>query len=339
MSLGDIFYSVTKMGATAYIAGFFMCFFALVTSSIRRMPRRVTYLMLFLVIFRMVCPVSIPSRWSVLNIDLAVEFADNYSLVELLENPAGDYEVAVKGTDAYQEAIDAGLTPDEESNYAVFYTFDEQGSMVSPKSVKEVYGSTCAIIWLSGVALFWGYGVVSYLVLKRRVATATLVEDNVYESDRIQTPFILGFLHPKIYLPLGLSEPQRRYVLCHEREHIRHGDHILKALVYAIMSVHWFAWFLWLYFYRMFTCELELACDSDVLRSLGEEHKTDYSESLLSLSERKHFIGAVPCAFGESHTKERVKRALTYKTPTAFWTALSVILLILATIVTCTNPL
>ena len=343
MSWADVFYAVTKMGATAYICGFFVCFFALVTSSVRRMPRRVTYLMLFLVIFRMVCPVSIPSPLSVLNMDFAVGFAEDFAAVDLLDAYAGDlnkdYFVAAKGSKEYREAMEAGLTPADDVVHAIFYVYDEQGNMVEPKTYLEVYGKIFVAIWLVGVALFWGYGLITYLVLKRRVSTATWVEDHVFESDRIQTPFILGFLRPKIYLPLGLSETQRRYVLCHEREHIRHGDHILKAVVYAIMSVHWYGWFLWLYFYRWFTSEIEVACDSDVLRRLGEEHKADYSEALLSLSQRTHFIGAVPCAFGESNIKERVKTALKYKTPTAFWTVLSVLLLLFAALITGTDPI
>ena len=337
MSLGDLFYTVASMGGRAFAAGFVMCFFALPLDFSGRVPRRVEYAMLFLVVFRLLCPVSLSSRWSIFNVELVRELEDLYSLADTLDHYTGDYEVAIQGTDAYQEALDAGLTPEEDIPYAICYIRDGEGRLRPPVTAREAYGRCLGVIWLVGVGLFGAYGLGSYLWLRRKVATATWVEDNVYETDRIRTPFILGFRHPKIYLPLHLDGEQRRYVLCHEREHLRHGDHIAKALVYALMCVHWFNWALWFYFYRMFSSVLEEACDADTLGRLGEEAKAAYGEALVHLSGRRGVTGAIPCAFGEGDTRERVKKVLRYRKPTAWGTVGALLLLAAAAVLTGTN--
>lgn len=343
MSLGDIFWEVAKMSGLAFATGFAVCFFALPVELFRRMPRRIICLMLFIVVFRLVCPVSVSSRLSVHNLPVMNMIEEGYSLAGTKDGYVGDYQVAVAGTDAYNEAVDAGVSPqypdDRIAIKAVVYAYDEAGGIIPAPTFGETYGGRLGAVWLAGVCLFMLYGAGSYVYMCRKVAEATLVEDNVYETDRIKTPFILGFVHPRIYLPLGLSDEQRRYVICHERCHIRHGDHIIKAVVYTVMCVHWFNIMLWIYFYRLFSSELELCCDGDVISELGEDCKADYGETLLSLSGRRHFIGAVPCAFGESDTKARVKQVLKYKKPTVLWSVVSVVLLIAATLLCGTDAM
>lgn len=340
MNSVDFFGKIASMSGVAFATGFIMCFFALPFCCVRRLPRRLAYLMMFLVVFRLLCPVAPASQLSVHQLDLVQWIGERYTWSKLMDTYVNDPLIALEGSAVYAQAVENGAEPQTEFKFNyVRYEYDKEGNIIPARMTRDVYGKYIVEIWLVGVAIFSLYGLISFIVMKRRVSTATLVEGNVYETDRINTPFILGFLHPKIYLPLGLSELQRRYVLCHERQHIRHGDHIAKAVVYAAMCLHWFNFMLWFYFYRMFNEEIEIACDSDVLQSLGEAHKADYSETLMSLSGRKHFIGAIPCAFGENNTKERVQSALKYKAPTKWGYVLGVMLLLLAALVTCTNSI
>lgn len=332
MSLTDIFFKVAEMSAVAFTAGFAVCIFALPLELIRAFPRRAEYFMLFIVVFRLVCPFSLNTPLSAFNFRLFTAVEEAYSLAKTENSYVGDYQVALIWDDEYQTAIEAEASPQYayKDIRAVFYTHDADGNIVPAKTFRDVYGQTAAVIWLAGWAIFTAYGVLSYVYLRRKVSTATLICDNIYETDRVNTPFVLGFFHPRIYLPIGLEGEKRRYIICHEQMHIKHGDQIVKAAVYFIMCIHWFNLVLWCYFYRLFTYEIELACDGSVIDTLGEQHKADYSMALLSASGKRHFIGAVPCGFGETQAKGRINAVLKHRRTNNAWRALAVLLFVFA---------
>lgn len=342
MTLTDIFLIVLEMSAkalsTAIIA--LLCMFLL--SFIRRVPKRISYAIMFVVIFRMICPVSISSSFSIFNLDFLKEYGTRATPAGIFTNdvPVGNYEIAIEGTQEFDEAINTGLIPPKNNDLHfdyVNYIRDSDGNIAPAQTVSDIYSELAAKIWLGGVILFWGYGAVTYFLLKRKVSTATIVEGNVFETDRISVPFILGFIRPKIYLPLGLSEDKKKYVICHEKMHLLFGDNIIKIVVYLAMSVHWFNLLLWLWFYRIFMMLMEQACDESVLHRLGEDAKADYSETLLSLSSARHFIGTIPVAFGEGYIKDRIHDILKYKKPAVFLTAFAIVLSVAAVAVCGTN--
>ncbi len=194
-----------------------------------------------------------------------------------------------------------------------------------------------ACIWIAGMAVMFIYSAVSYLRLNYRISTATLLQDNVYETDEINSPFVCGFFKPKIYLPVGLDDKEREYVLRHERTHIRRVDHLIKPFAFLVLSVHWFNPFMWLSFWLM-SRDLEMSCDERVVRELGAGEKAAYSAALVHLAMKRPILAGSPLAFGESGTKTRVKNILNYKKP-AFW----VIFIALAAAITAgvcllTNP-
>lgn len=341
MILINIFFTVLEMSAKALTTAIAVLFFIL-PLSIRRIPKRISYMLMFIIVFRMICPFTFSSSFSIFNLDFLKEYGTRSTPAGIFTtaSPIGSYETAIEGSTEFEEAINSGLIPPKNNDLHfdyVNYVRDSEGNIAPAKTAAEAYGALAAKIWFAGVLLFWGYGFITYFLLKRKVNTATIINGNIFETDQISVPFILGFIHPKIYLPLGLSDMEKRYVVCHENMHLHYGDNIMKMIVYLTMSIHWFNLLLWLWFYRIFMMLMEQACDESVLHKLGEESKADYSETLLTLSVGRHFIGAIPVAFGEGYIKDRIHDILKYKKPAVFLTIFAVILSICAIAVCGTN--
>lgn len=181
----------------------------------------------------------------------------------------------------------------------------------------EIFLTVVSILWVAGMALMALYSLISYWRLRRRVATAVRLQDNIFRSEFVASPFVLGFFRPKVYLSNTLDATTQDYVIAHERAHIRRRDHWWKPLGFLLLSIHWFNPLMWLS-YILLCRDIELACDEKVIRELGTEARADYSQALLDCSIRRGTIAACPLAFGEVGVKERVKKVLNYKKP-AFW--------------------
>ena len=188
-----------------------------------------------------------------------------------------------------------------------------------------------AIIWLIGMMLVLLFGAFSFLRLRRTVRVSLPYRERIYFCDAVDSPFILGFFRPRIYLPSSLDTAQLSYVLAHETAHIRRRDHLWKPIGYLLLAVYWFNPVLWLA-YILLCRDIEKACDEKVVADMDKEHKRGYSEALLSCSANRRTIAVCPLAFGEVGVKSRVKGVLNYKKP-AFWIILISLLLVLATAV------
>lgn len=183
-----------------------------------------------------------------------------------------------------------------------------------------------AQLWLVGVVALLVYMAVSFLRVRKQVATAVLLRDNIYQSERVTSPFVLGLRHPRIYLPFAMDERDMAHVIAHEKAHIRRHDHWWKPLGFLLLTVYWFNPLMWLG-YVLLCRDIELACDEKVVSELGAEQKADYSQALLTCSVSRRTVAACPLAFGEVGVKGRIKSVLNYKQP-AFW-------IIAAAIVAC----
>ena len=183
-------------------------------------------------------------------------------------------------------------------------------------------------VWLAGACAMLLYALISFLRLRHRVRASVPFEKGVYVCDEIRDPFILGLLFPKIYLPSGMNEQTRTYVLSHEHAHLKRFDHVWKPLGFLLLAVYWFNPLLWLA-YILLCRDVELACDEKVVKELSDEGKAAYSEALLCCSISRRSIAACPLAFGETGVKSRVKSVLNYKKP-AFWIILVAILACIA---------
>ena len=192
-------------------------------------------------------------------------------------------------------------------------------------------------VWLIGLAAMLAYALVSYLRLRRRVSASIPLRENIYVCDEVASPFILGILRPRIYLPSALDEAQRGSVLSHERAHLARRDHWWKPLGFALLAVYWFNPLLWLA-YTLLCRDIELACDERVLCGMDAGQVKDYSSALLACSVPRRMLAACPLAFGEVGVGARVKNALRYKKP-AFWVvAASVAVCVVVAVCFLTNP-
>ena len=188
----------------------------------------------------------------------------------------------------------------------------------------QIWTFIAACIWLLGIAVLLLYAAISALRLRLRVRMAVRLEGNVYQSEFVRSPFILGVIFPRIYLPYGLPEDAQAMVLAHERAHLRRGDQLWKPLGYLILTAYWFNPVCWLA-YLLFCRDIEAACDEKVVRELGEGCKAAYSRALLACSVPRKLITACPLAFGETGVKARIRSVLNYKKP-AFWLVLAAVI-------------
>ncbi len=179
-------------------------------------------------------------------------------------------------------------------------------------------------LWIMGVIAAFAYMAISYWRLHRKLHTAVKLRDRLYQSENVVSPFVLGVIKPKIYLPYHIDEPELSYVIAHEQAHIRRKDHLWKPLGFLLLAIHWFNPLMWIG-YVLLCRDIELACDEKVVKEMNGEQRADYSQALLTCSVNRRTIAACPLAFGEVGVKARVKSVLSYKKP-AFWVIIAAVL-------------
>ena len=191
-------------------------------------------------------------------------------------------------------------------------------------------------LWVLGIVLLAVYSVVTYFRLQKRMENAVLLEKNIFQSDKVQSPFIMGFAKPKIYIPFGLDENMLLYVLNHERYHLKRGDHLTKLFAFLLLTVHWFNPLCWLA-YSLMCKDMEMSCDEKVL-SDNENIRKAYSMTLLSFAANRRFPVPSPLCFGETGVKARIKNVLNWKKPKV-WVSVWAAILCIVTVIGCAgNP-
>lgn len=310
--MADVFIKTLNMGIAA---SWLILAVVVLRVILKRAPKRFRLLLWAVVGLRLVLPVSIESALSLVPSTQTLPENVMYAAAPELNT----------GIAALNDAINPAFT-------AAFAP--EPAASANPL---QVLLPVASVIWLAGAAAMLLWALVSWLRLRRRVAEAVRLEGNMFESERVASPFVLGLIRPRIYLPFGLDEGAREQVLTHERAHIARGDHVIKPLGWLILAVYWYNPLVWLA-YALFCRDIELACDERVIRRLPVSGRADYSQALLDLSRPHHGVGACPLAFGESAVKGRVKSVLTYKRP-AFWLImLAALLCIGAAVCFLTDP-
>ncbi len=192
-------------------------------------------------------------------------------------------------------------------------------------------------IWFVGMTLLGLYGAFQYIKLKNRVSAFSLDDEGIRKCENIESPFVLGVIKPKIYVPYGLSEKTERYIISHEKAHIKRLDYISKILGFVALCVYWFNPLVWVGFV-LFCRDIEYACDEKVVSKLDSERKKEYALALLECSTKGYFISACPVSFGEIGVKARVKNTLSYKKPLLLIVVLSVILCAVLSVLFMTDP-
>lgn len=267
-----------------------------------KLPRALICGLWLVVLFRMACPVSVS-----LPVGLVPQGVADGSIAQFVlssSRPLPSGAQVAPPTGGTPEGTQTAPAPEDSPS--------ETTVAETPHWPAIAFG-----VWAAGAAVAALWGVVTYCRLRNRIDDAVLLSEHIYETDQIDSPFVLGFFRPRIYLPVGLTEQERRYVLLHEQAHIRRWDHRFKPLAYALLCLHWFDPILWIA-YRLLCLDIEMATDQAVLRRLDhEEHTspTEYAAALLHLSRDPRVPSAVPLAFGEEDAKERIVSLLRYRRP------------------------
>lgn len=335
---------------------------------LRKMPKSFSYVLWLVVFLRLLCPFSLQSSYFGLELEemgwMLESAAYEQELVEyqVLIHKDGKVETLIshgrQGT-----LVQATETP-QEGTYLSYTERDSMPGGYSPAQAEQLpaqnniigtryshkavlrqereWVSAGSMIWAAGVAVLLGYSLVSYALLRRRLRQAVRIQEDVYESDRISTPFLLGFLDSRIYLPMGLGPEEKAHVLAHELVHLKRGDYLVKMVTWLTLSLHWFNPLVWLA-YSLMVRDMEMSCDESVIRRLGKESKKAYSQTLLAISgasagsSGRKLLPKAPLSFGEEDIRSRVKNILAYRSVKVGTGVLLVLLLAAAGVVLMTD--
>lgn len=282
---------------------------------LKKAPKWIAVLLWGIVAVRLICPISVESALSLIPSSQTI-------------NP----EVALN-----PPAIDSGVPI---INNVINPIIGEATITLQPEKDLNIFQFIMpylAGLWVVGITALLIYTSVSYVRIKKKIGTAIMLRDNIFQSENIVSPFVLGIIKPKIYLPFRMNEQDMEHVIAHEQAHICRKDHWWKPLGFLILTLHWFNPLMWLG-YALLCRDIELACDEKVIKELNTEQKADYSQALLTCSVNRRMIAACPLAFGEVGVKDRVKSVLNYKKP-AFW-MIAAAMIASAAVAVCflTNP-
>lgn len=312
--LGSIFIGILKRSFEGTCVIFVVLAARLLLS---KFPRKYSYFLWILVAVRLLIPVdafSLSSQFSIFNLPVIEKLQENGTIT--MPAAGGMTGEAYKGNS--QPAGNLPAAPDN----------TQDRKTMSPAAVKVM-----AVFWILGAAVLVGWNIISYAALKRRIAPAVLLRDNIYECDNISTPFVLGFVKPVIYIPFRLDTEEQKYILLHEQYHIQRKDYAVRLCAFLITAVYWFNPFVWLSYFLMIR-DMEMSCDEKVILELGLDIKENYSRSLLSFATNRRMGLVEPLAFGEGDTRKRVKNILDIKKP-KFWFAAAAVAVLFAAGVLC----
>lgn len=320
--LEQIFNTVLNMSITgAYI----ILAVILIRLLLRKAPKIFSYILWIIPALRLIFPFSFSSVLSVFNLfSVPTESSDISGITTY------DYVPQDIGTMPIPEVSTGINAADNFINSAL-----PSADITASANPMQIVTAVASVVWITGIIGMLTYGIVSFVKIKKRIEFATKVEVNIFECEKIRSPFVLGIIKPRVYLPCGMTE-NREYVICHEQIHIKRFDHISKLLAFAVLAVHWFNPLVWIAF-NLMTRDMEMSCDEKVLNLLGAEAKKDYGMTLVSIGANKRFIAAAPLSFGENGVEERVVNVLKFKKPKVIAVVLCVILCVAAGIVCLTN--
>ena len=310
--MADIFLKIVNMSISA---SWIVLAVLLLRLLLKRAPKWITVLLWGIVAIRLICPFSIESVMSL-----------------------------IPSTETISPEIMMDKTPTINSGVPIINNIVNPviGESFAPDPIAsanplQILIPVLAIAWIVGIVIMLAYTAISYFRVKSKIGTAVLFRDNIYQSENVNSPFVLGIIKPKIYLPFNMNEQDMEHVIAHENAHIHRKDHWWKPFGFLVLTLHWFNPLMWLG-YVLLCRDIELACDEKVVKEFNNVQKADYSQALLTCSVNRRVIAACPLAFGEVGVKNRVKSVLNYKKP-AFWVVVAAIIASIAVAVCfLTNP-
>lgn len=320
-----------------------------------KVPKKICYILWFWVALRLLCPISLESELSL--IPSGETFSEEFLYDEQPEIHSG-----IEGIDNVvnpiisQQVIEnqeieesANQETDNKQNVNTS-TGDETAGVSENNNQDNICGTTevgmlpiqrfiygASVLWMIGIIVMLVYTLISYRHLKNAVRISVHLRENLWICDEIQSPFILGFFNPRIYLPSNIDEGQIQYIVAHENEHLKYHDHWWKPLGFVILAIHWFNPLVWVAYICMCR-DIELSCDERVISLMNTAEKKRYMESLLLCSSPRHLISACPVAFGEIGIKERVKGIVNYRKPAGAVFGICAVVCVIIFICFLTNP-
>lgn len=311
--MNNVFLQIANISITA---GWIVIAVILLRLLFKKAPKWVNCLLWGIVGLRLVFPLSIESALSLIPSVNTISAPTSY-------NPSS-------------ASIETGFsTVDTTMNGYIGDHFIE-GITVSANAFSNIT-TVLSYIWIAGVIIMLIYAGISYIRLKNKMRTSTPLRDNIRQSENVASPFILGIIKPKIYLPYSIDNDEAECIIAHEKTHLKRFDHIIKPLAFIILSVYWFNPLMWVA-YILLCRDIELACDEKVINSMAAEERQSYSLALLQNSVNRRSVSACPLAFGEVGVKQRIKSVMSYKKPTLWIIIIAVILCVIASVCFLTDP-
>ncbi len=301
----------------------------------RKLPKKYTYILWAAVGFRLLCPVSIESRFSIFSLKPASKVATKVERSEVYTN----YVRSAATQRSVTQAAHAAQRTHETTAQTVA-PHASQAVAVTEKITAPDPHTIMMIAWAVIAVIILGLAIYHLIKLKIRVRDAKQVEKGIFESSRVTSPFAMGIIRPGIYLPTDLPEYEREYLIEHERTHIKRGDLIFKAVAVAALAVHWFNPLVWIAFV-LFCRDMEMSCDEIVLEKLGDGIRKNYSLSLVTLAQNSNDCSYVvmPTSFskgsvGKSEVKMRIKNIMSFKKRSRSVAAVTSIIVVMV-MITC----
>ena len=306
--MSEVFLNIVNMSISA---SWLVLAVLLLRLVLKKAPKWVNVLLWGLVAIRLILPFSIESALSLIPSTEAIPERVITDLVVAVPTETPRFDVP------NQDQTDAPVRDEIDDQDTV--------DVASPEKPGIPAVTVLTTVWAAGVGAMLIYTAFSYLLLRRRVATAVRLRGNIYQSESVDSPFVLGVVQPRIYLPFRMDSRDLAHVIAHEEAHIRRKDHWWKPFGFVLLAIHWFNPIIWAGFILLCR-DIELACDEKVIREMDNETKADYTEALVACSVNRRRIAACPLAFGEVGVKERVKTVMNYKKP-AFWIVIAAVAL------------
>ena len=321
MQLHTVFSAVLNMSITASIAILVVLLARIIL--LKRAPKIFSYALWAVVLFRLLCPMSLPSPFSLMGLFQAP--TTETGQIEYVSLNVLDTEKTATTSDV--STSDSNQTADNPVN----------PSEITAAGSVDLLVSIGSMVWICGAAVMLMFNILQLIRLRRQLTGSIPLNDNIYIADYISTPFVMGLIHPKIYLPSAMSDAEQSYIIQHEKHHIRRCDHMIKLLAFVAVCIHWFNPLVWLAF-ALSSKDMEMSCDEAVMNQMDRDIRADYSSSLLQFSTGKRVIIGTPLAFGEGDTKERIENIMRYKKPTMIIVVLAVIVCVGLTACLSSNP-
>lgn len=337
----QVFAHIVSMSLTASVV---ILAVVLARCAMSRFPKKYSYLLWLIVGIRLVCPLGIASPVSIFNI-IGQEMPPFTNVNEegyMVDTDSG--EVAQTSPDTHrsgssssetsQRTSDTGNVPDSPDDTSKWQTGAEAGADgQTPENWIVKYGM---IVWLIGMIVLLLWNLYGTFRLKKNLAKAVKYEENIYECDAIPSPFVMGWIRPRVYIPFRLGEEERKYILKHEQYHIKRRDHVVKLLAFVLTAVYWFHPLVWLSYFLMIR-DMEMSCDEYVLQHMDTDIRKSYSKSLLGFATNQRGLTAGALAFGETNTRRRVRNVMNFKKQGKWIGLVAIVVVVIAAAVCLTN--